>query len=999
MSHRKHVACMLYCVCLFTAANLAAADAAKPIAIAELKRDTPVNFEKEILPILAKNCTACHNTKKAESSLVLETPQSILKGGDSGPAVVAKMSGESLLLKAAAHIGETVMPPADNNVGAVALSSDQLGLLKLWIDQGATGEVGQQAGPMKWQSLPSGMNPIYAVALTSDGQYAACGRANQIFVYHVASGQLITRLTDPELIKSGLYQNQGVAHLDLVQSLAFSPAGDLLASGSYREVKLWRRPHSAYRVDLAGSTGPVQALAISPDGKWAASGEASGAIKLWDLATAKDPKTLAGHTAAVSGLQSLPGNAKLASVSQDKTIRLWNVADGAAAGQVETPAAVNALAIIADGAQLATGGADNLIRLWTLPADAAGQFVAGAQIAGHTAPVTALALLPTDKTQLLSASADGTVRQWNLANNQQVREIKHGAAVTALAVRPDGLQLASAGADNLIRLWNAADGQPWAAPDKQLIAPMKGDFRAQFRVARLERGLAATNAKVADDTKAFADAEAKIITVAATVTSSTTAKETAAKTRAEKTAAVKAPTDAKAAVDKELAAASEVSKAAVAKAAEAKAAAEKDTQNADLAKANEAEKKAAEEADKKVKELEKKVQEAAAALAKATQEATTAEAANMAAEQAAAAAVVAIKKSVTDVPVAEELLKDSKAALATIQAETEAAKLAATAAEKPVRTLAYSADGSQLASAGDNRLVRTWTTDNGAPIETFEGHKGPVLAAAFTTDGAILSGAADNSAIVWNPTPAWTLERTIGNVDAPATFVDRVIALAYSPDGKLLATGGGEPSRSGELKIFNVADGSLARTITDAHSDTIFGLDFSPDGAYLASSAADRFVKVWNMASGAHHKSFEGHTHHVLDVTWKSDGKVLASCGADNVIKIWDFITGDQRRTTAPFGKEVTSISFVGATQKLFASSGDKTVRLVNIDNGASERTYSGCNDFMYSTATSADGRLGIAGGQESVLFVWLIDNGQLMKSFAAPKPPETKPVGQTAGG
>ncbi|HEV3138747.1 MAG TPA: c-type cytochrome domain-containing protein [Pirellulales bacterium] len=996
----KPVACVLAVILLGAAATRAADEKAKPIAIADIKRDSPVNFEKDILPILTKNCVACHNTKKAENLLVLETPQSILKGGDSGPAVVAKQSAESLLLKAAAHLEEPLMPPADNKVGAVALSPDQLGLIKVWIDQGATGEVTHQAAPIKWQPLPSGINPIYAVAMTPDGQYAACGRANQIFVYHLASGKLVTRLTDPELIKSALYQNQGVAHLDLVQSLAFSPDGNLLASGAFREVKLWRKPHDAHRADLAAGAGPVQAIAVSDDGKWAASGEASGAIKLWDLGTLKDPKTLAGHTAGISRMQFLPNSAKLVSGSLDKTIRLWTVADGALAGQVETPAPVDALALVADGTQVAVGAADNVIRLWTLPTDAAGPFVAGAQITGHMGPVRALVASPTDKTQLVSASADGTIRQWNLTNGQQIREIKHGAAVAALAIRGDGQQLASAGADNLIKLWNAADGQTWAAPDKQPIAAMKGDFRAQFKLAQLERALAAITAKVADDKKSVTESEAKIVSTAAGVTASTTAKEAAAKTRSEKTAAVKAPTDAKAAADKAFADATTASKAAIEKAAQAKAAAEKDAQNADLAKANEEAKKEADAADKTAKELEKKAQEAAAVLTKATQEATAAEAANMAAEQAAAAAIVAIKKAVTDVPVAEQVLKDSEAALAKTTADTDAAKQTVAAAEKPLRALAYSADGSLLASAGENNLVRTWTTDTGAPVESFEGHKGAVLAAAFTADGSVLSGATDGSTILWNPSPAWTLERRIGNVDDPATFVDRVIALAFSPDGKLLATGGGEPSRSGELKLFNVADGSLARAIPDAHSDTIFGLDFSPDGLYLASSAADRFVKVFNVAAGTHYRSFEGHTHHVLAVAWKSDGKVLASCGADNVIKIWDFITGDQRRTTAPFGKEITSIHFVAATPKVFVSSGDKTVRLLNTDNGAVERSFAGSNDFMYSTATSADGRIGIAGGQDSVMFLWLIDSGQLLKSFEAPKPAEIKQVaGQPGSG
>jgi WD40 repeat protein len=976
------------------AQDAAAEEAAKPIAIAEIKRDTPVDFEKEVLPALTKNCVACHNAKEAESDLVLETPQSILKGGVTGPAVVAGKSGESLLLKVAAHLEEPLMPPADNGVDAVALSSEQLGLIKLWIDQGAKGEVTAKNAELAWQSLPAGMNPIYAVAVTPDGQYAACGRANQIFIYHVASGQLVTRLTDPALIESGLDKNHGVAHLDLVQSLAFSPDGQTLASGGFREVKLWRRPTNVRAADVAGSTSGVRSLAVSADGKWAATGEASGAIKLWDLSTLKDPKTLAGHTAAVTSLAFLPDSGKLVSAGEDKSLRLWNVADGAAISQFETPAPILSLAILLDGAQVATGHADNLIRRWTLPADAATPIAAAGEIAGHAGPVTALAVSPADKKQLVSGSADGSVRQWNLENNQLIREIKHGAAVNAVAARPDGKQIASAGADNLIKLWNAADGQPWASPDKQPIAEMKGDFRAQYTVAQRERELAAMNVRVADLKKAVADAEAKIISSSATVTATQTAKETAAKTLKEKQGAVKAPADAKAAADKELVAANEAAKAATEKATQAKTAADADAKNADLAKANEDAKKAADALAAAVKEVEKKVTDATAAANKANQEAMSAEAANTAAEQAAASAVVNVKKAVNDVPQTEANLKAGETVLAKLQADTEAAKTAQTAADKPVRSLAYSADGTQLVSSSENKLVRTWMSDTGAPVDSFAGHQGNISVAAFTPAG-VLSAADDGGIIAWNISPGWTLVKTIGSANE-ATFGDRVTALAFSPDGKLLATGGGEPSRAGEVKIFNAADGTLARDIADAHSDTVFGLEFSPDGEYLASSAADRFVKVFKVADGKIAKSFEGHTHHVLDVTWKSDGKVLASGGADNVIKVWDFITGDQLRTTAPFEKEVTSLAFVGATPQVLASSGDKTVRLVNTDNGKMDKSYAGSKDFMYSAASSADGRLAISGGQDSTLFIWLVSDGQLLKSFAAPQPAENP--AQTAG-
>src|SRR5439155_2564444 len=69
----------------------------RPIPIATIKRSTPVDFDKEILPILENNCLACHNRTTAKARLILETPQDILKGGESGPAVVAKRSSSSLL--------------------------------------------------------------------------------------------------------------------------------------------------------------------------------------------------------------------------------------------------------------------------------------------------------------------------------------------------------------------------------------------------------------------------------------------------------------------------------------------------------------------------------------------------------------------------------------------------------------------------------------------------------------------------------------------------------------------------------------------------------------------------------------------------------------------------------------------------------------------------------------------------------------------------------------
>src|SRR5262245_1158615 len=199
-----------------------------PIAIEVPVRTRPVDFETEVLPVLRANCVACHNEKKDSGSLSLESAASILKGGTHGPAVVAGKSAESLLLKVASHQQKPRMPPA-NKVKARPLTPAELGLIKLWIDQGASAGVSPNRDG-RFQPPPGGFQPAFAVAVTPDGQFAVCSRGNRLSVYHLPTAKLAATLVDPELA--------GTAHRDVIRSLAFDPTGDLLASGAFREVKL-----------------------------------------------------------------------------------------------------------------------------------------------------------------------------------------------------------------------------------------------------------------------------------------------------------------------------------------------------------------------------------------------------------------------------------------------------------------------------------------------------------------------------------------------------------------------------------------------------------------------------------------------------------------------------------------------------------------------------------------------------------------------------------------
>src|SRR6266481_26849 len=267
---RRQLARCLWAVGFLTVAGAYAhaqeAKDAKTQAIqpAEVKLGRPVDFERDVYPILDAKCVACHNVAINENGLNLEDVKNILKGGKRGPSVVAKDPEKSLLFKLASRGAQPAMPPLPNKVEATALTPQELGILKQWIVEGANIGMGGTGNVINWQPLPKGIHPIYAVAITPDGQFAAAGRGNKVVIYHVPTGDLVAELTDPALLAiqhngKPMY-DAGSSHRDFVHSLAFNSAGTMLASGSFREVKLWTRPETVQRLNLAASTGAVPAV-------------------------------------------------------------------------------------------------------------------------------------------------------------------------------------------------------------------------------------------------------------------------------------------------------------------------------------------------------------------------------------------------------------------------------------------------------------------------------------------------------------------------------------------------------------------------------------------------------------------------------------------------------------------------------------------------------------------------------------------------------------------
>lgn len=1626
----------LFCVLLvaFVANNnCRTASGQQPIAIAKLTRTTPVNFADEVLPILQKNCLACHSATEANGDLVLETPAGMLKGGDSGPAIVAGKGAESLLVLAAAHAKEPIMPPPDNDVAAANLTSQQLGLIKLWIDQGAktTGAAGAGA-PKQWRRLPPGDHPIYALVLSPDGQFAACGRANQIFIYHVQTGQVVTRLTDPALAKTG---GPGIAHLDVVQSLAFSKQGDRLASGGFRTAKIWRYPRNVQRLKLGAANNAVTAVAVSPNRELVATAGADHTILLSSAKTGETLFSLAVHSDKVRGLCFSRDSSRLFSASLDKSVQIWDTTNGDNTGRILTAEPLQAITTVtepapaepeipsadapaetpppremlvtaggkslrlwspentlppplvdtklvasrfvvskdgrygalasdqgditlleiesgetvqtmkttvgtikslalsvtppvleteesaeeatppADVIQLAIGGAQGKIKIWRngekapiqtllgsaspvtslafsptidsiiagnergeitqwkldsassiVSSDSASLVVLSADgktfaaahgpavvvydsqtnlplatLRGHTKPVSAMAFSPdgtkivtggedhavilwdwsqpkfpqiasftehagpvrgvalnADATKILSggddnvvrvttidssiepvvftghsagvvavawlggsqpvsASADKSVRFWNLADGKVIRTIsaptaiadmtatvngaklivaagsaalvyqatdgkllatlaageekissvrlsgddsrllvatpeysslirladnrllqtqtlgettsalalsatgesillsdvtnglrteqsqflqsldvpggavtglvyrkdgavvfsgsatgavtghtlasgeplfstKHSAAVNDLQLSPDETSLAIAGEDKAIKLFNAANGAAlasptfaaidgpvesvcfaaegtkliartsgesnqllvysradgtleqiletkanatgdifssgeqgnycltlsntsetvryallhekrfdghtsevtslghvadlqvvsgsadgtirhwnlgaatalirsmshggpitsvaahaevgrfasvssnntihlWNAANGQQLAQMGGDLNAKLAVTKLNLQKTDWTAKVAAAQAALTAAQQQVPLKTTAEKSAETALAAALKDMQAKAAVATSAQTAKVALEKAAITASSAAQAAAMKQLAAQIAMEKSQAALDDATQAAARAKTVAASDPSDTSLAKVVADAEAAVVKAATELKAAQAAmasptaaaTKASTDANAAAqkVVAAAKVYTDaaaalavsqtahqsaaqahrlatddlnaataaVPTATAQVTSAQDELKKVEAALTAAIEAESAAHQPLLAVAFSPDGSLLATGGESGIVHTWGAAAGKAVASFVGHTSAVGSLAFASENDLLSGSAE--AVVWELNPHWELERVIGDINDPSQLGDRVVAVDFSNSGEFLATGGGEPSRGGEVKVWKVADGSVLHSWPEAHTDGVNAVAFSADDRFLASASADKFIRSWDIATGEQAAQFEGHTGHVLGVAWRSNGRTLASCGGDNVIRTWNAETGDRIREIGGYTKQVSAVKFVGQSQNVVSASGQGIVRFHNSDNGGVVRTFGGSSDYMYAVDTTANSSIVVAGGHAGVLRIWNGANGQLLREIEAPKPP---PVEKATG-
>ncbi|KAK5653674.1 hypothetical protein OQA88_8704 [Cercophora sp. LCS_1] len=293
-----------------------------------------------------------------------------------------------------------------------------------------------------FQTLQAHTATVRSLAFSPNGQKLASGSTDDtIKIRNVATGQCLQTWN---------------GHTNSVWSVAFSPNGQQLASGSDdKTINIWSVATGQCLQTWNGHTDTVYSVAFSPNGQQLASGSTDDTIKIWNVATGQCLQTLGGHTSYVSSVAFSPNGQQLASGSWDNTIKIWNVATGQCLQTLDGHTRyVNSVAFSPNGQQLASGSDDKTIKIWNV---ATGQCLQ--TLDGHTSHVNSVAFSPNGQ-QLASGSWDNTIKIWNVATGQCLQTWNgHTYWIRPVAFSPNSQQLASGSDDKTIKIWNVATGQ------------------------------------------------------------------------------------------------------------------------------------------------------------------------------------------------------------------------------------------------------------------------------------------------------------------------------------------------------------------------------------------------------------------------------------------------------------------------------------------------------------------------------------------------------------
>ena len=281
-----------------------------------------------------------------------------------------------------------------------------------------------------------------------------------------------------------------------------------------------------------------------------------------------------------------------------------------------------------------------------------------------------------------------------------------------------------------------------------------------------------------------------------------------------------------------------------------------------------------------------------------------------------------------------------------------------------INTLAYSPDGKYLASGSRDKTIRIWNIHDGT-VKILEGHTDPTRPLTRPPDGRYPASGSDDGIIrIWNfQAPEGRIQNKNEPVKTLEGHTDSIFTLVYSPDGRYLASGGSDrtiriwnlqvPSGRIQVPEGRIQDGTVK--ILEGHADSIFTLAYSPDGRYLASGSGDKTIRIWDLQvpegriqvpegriqvpegriqvrSERAVKILKGHTNWICTLAYSPDGRYLSSGSDDETIRVWDFETQETIQLISEPHNIINRLVYSPDGKYLASGGSDTIIRIRNVE-------------------------------------------------------------------